>query len=141
MRNSLENAVEEFFVKLFKADSRLSGKSIVHSDREGKAGSNAIVVTAKQGNHNLAGFGGFDVEVGIEYRSPGGTKKASNDLVAAAMQDIVYNSTLSPIARKAMATAAGLADLLIKDESTSDRQNSQDLRKRMLTFPLQARLA
>lgn len=141
MSNSLEFAVETFFIALFKADSRLSGKTIVHFDEEEKAPTKGVIVQAKQGGHNLAGPGGYDLEVMIEYRSSGKTSKTENDLTAAAMHEIVYDSTLSPTVRRQMAVDAGLADLLIKDESTGDRQNTQDLRKRVITLPCQARLA
>lgn len=141
MSNSLEFAVEGFFIALFKADSRLSGKPIVHFDEEEKAPTRGIVVQAKQGGHNLAGPGGYDVEVMIEYRASGKTSKAENDLTAAGIHSVVYDSPLNFTDRRQMALNVGLSDLLIKDESTGDRQNTQDLRKRVITFPCQAKLA
>lgn len=141
MANSLEAACEKFFVALFKADPRSAAKNVVQFDEEEKAKSKSIVIRATQGAHNLAGFGGYDLEVMVEYRAPGKTSKAENDLTASALHQIVYDSTLSLAARAAMATAAGLADLLIKDESSGDRQNTNDLRKRSINLPIQARLA
>lgn len=140
MKNSLESAAETFFISLLRSDSRLKGKSIVHFDEEQKAKSNVIVIEAKQGNHNLAGFGGYDVEVTVEYRAPIGTTSKQNDLVAAALQSIVYGNTVDIFTRRDMARNAGFSDLLIKDESTSERSNTSDLRKRTFTFPLQAKL-
>lgn len=125
---------------MFRADSRLKGKTIVHFDEEQKAKSNAIIVQAKQGNHSLAGFGGYELEMNVEYRSTAKASKASTDLVVAALHGIVYGSILPVRARAKMASDAGLSDLLIKDEASSDRQNSPDLRKRTMTFPLQAKL-
>lgn len=141
MKNSLEYACEDFFLRLFRSDPRLKGKALVHFDEEQKAKSNAIVVAAKQGNHNLAGFGGYDVEMTVEYRAPGKTTKAQNDLIASALHTIVYGQIVDVRARAQMARNAGFSDLLIKDESTSDRQNTADLRKRILVFPLQAKMA
>lgn len=141
MSNSLEFACEDFFIRLFKADSRSAAKNIVHFDEESKAPTKAIVIQAKQGNHNLAGPGGYDVEVIVEYRAPVGTSKAENDLTSSALHEIIYDSTIPLATRSAMATAAGLSQLVIKDEVTGDRSNTQDLRKRTITIPLQAKLA
>lgn len=141
MKNSLEFACEDFFLRLFRSDSRLKGKTLVHFDEEQKAKSNAIVVEAKQGNHNLAGFGGYDVEITVEYRAPSKTTKRENDLIASALHTLIYGQIVDVRARALMAKNAGFSDLLIKDESTSDRQNTDNLRKRILVFPLQAKLA
>lgn len=141
MANSWEFSVEDFFIRLFKADPRSAAKNVCHFDEETKAKSKSIVIKATQGTHSLAGPGGYEGEVLVEYRGPIGTSRAENDLTASALHDIVYDSTLSLAARAIMATAAGLADLLIKDEATGDRQNTNDLRKRAITLPVQARLA
>lgn len=141
MPNSLEKACEDFFVLLLRANSRLSGKTVVHFEEESEAPTKGIVVQAKQGAHVLVATGGYEVEVTIEYRAPGKTSKAENDQATAAIHEIVYDSTLSPTVRRQMAIDAGLSDLLIKDESTGDRQNTSDLRKRVITIPLQAKLA
>jgi hypothetical protein len=141
MSNSLEFSCEDFFIRLFKADARSAGKELVHFDEETVGKSNAIVFQAKQTAKNLAGFGGYDVEMTIEYRSPIGTSQAERDKGAALIHEIVYESTLNPAVRAAMATAAGLSDLVIKDESGGDRQNTSDLRKRTVTLPLQAKSA
>lgn len=141
MSNSLEKAVETFFVSLLKADSRLSGKPILHFEEEEKAPTKAIIVRAQQGQHNLAAFGGYDLEVSIEHRAPGKTSKAENDQVAAGINQAIYDSTISPTIRRQMAIDAGLSDLVIKDESSGDRANTPDLRKRSVTLPVQAKLA
>lgn len=142
MSNSLEFSVEAFFVALFKADSRSAGEVVVHFDEDDTAKSNAIVIRAQQGNRQLAAFGGFDVEVIVEYRAPiKKAGKAEKDVTAKMLNSVVYESTIPVVDRAAMATAAGLSDLLIKDEATGDRQNTQDLRKRSITLPCQARLA
>lgn len=142
MPSSLEKATEDFFIAIFKADSRLSGKSIVHFEEEEKAPTKAIVVQAKQGEHTLAGPGGYSVEVIVEYRAAGKTSKAENDLAAAAIHQVVYErAVVNQAALEAMRIAAGLELIVIKDESTGDRQNTADLRKRVITFPCQAKLA
>lgn len=141
MSNSLEKSCEDFFIALLKADPRLSGKAIVHFEEESKAPTKGIVVQAKQGAHTLAATGGYELELSIEYRSSGKTSKAENDQTAAAIHEIIYDSTINPATRRQIAVDAGLADLLIKDESTGDRQNTSDLRKRVVTIPLQAKLA
>lgn len=141
MANSLESACEKFFVELFKADPRSAGKSVVQFDEESKAKSKSIVVRAVQGGHNLAGFGGYDLEISVEYRSPIGTSKAENDLASKMLNSIVYESTILHATRAAMATAAGLSDLLIKDEAAGNRENTENLRKRSITLPVQAKLA
>lgn len=141
MSNSLEFSTEAFFVALFAADARSAGKNPCHFDEDTDATTTAIVMQAKQGAHSLAAFGGYELEVSIEYRSPIGATKAENDLVAKMLLEVVYNSTISTVTRAAMATTAGLSDLLIKDESTGDRQNTNDLRKRTITLPVQAKLA
>lgn len=138
MKNSHEYSVESFFLALFKADDRTRGKTIVHFDEDREAKSDCIVVEAKQGNHELAGFGGYAFEVQIEYRSDSSSKKRRNDLTASALHDVIYNNALSAGERANMARDAGMTDLLIKDESSSDRQNAENLRKRMLTLPVQA---
>lgn len=141
MANSLESAVETFFITLFSADARTAGKQICHFDESTEAQVKAIVIRAQQGEHQLAGFGGYSLEVHVEYRASLKTAKAENDLTAQALLSIIYNSTISTVDRAAMATAAGLSDLLIKDEASGDRQNTSDLRKRSITLPIQAKLA
>lgn len=141
MANSLEFSVEAFFIALFKADTRSAGRDVCHFDETTEASVKAIVIRAQQGEHQLAGFGGYSLEVQIEYRAPLKTAKAENDLTAAALLSIVYNSTISTVDRAAMATTAGLSDLLIKDESSGTRDNTADLRKRSITLPVQAKLA
>lgn len=141
MANSLESSVESFFIALFSADSRSAGRNPVHFDESTPAMTKAIVIMAKQGTHELAAFGGYLLEVEIEYRAPLNTPDSENDLTAAMMHSIVYESTIDPTVRAAMATSAGLSDLLIKDESTGERQNTNDLRKRTITLPVQAKLA
>lgn len=141
MPNSLEKSVEDFFVALFKADPRSAGRAIVHFDESTDATTKAIVINAKQGNHSLAGFGGYELECEIEYRAGVNTPSTENDLTAAMMHSIVYDSTISGVTRAAMATTAGLSDLLIKDEQTGSRENTNDLRKRSITLPIQAKLA
>lgn len=141
MANSWEFSVEAFFVALLKADPRTAAKNVCHFEEEDQAKTKSIVVKAKQGGHTLAAFGGFEGEVEIVYRAPSKTSRAENDLTAKAIHEVVYESTISVVARAAMATAAGLSDLLIKDESTGDRQNTADLRKRSITLPIQARIA
>lgn len=141
MANSWEFSVEAFFVALLKADPRTAAKNVVHFDEEEVAKTKSIVVQAKQGGHTLAAFGGFDGEVEIVYRAPGKTGRAENDLTSKALHEVVYESTIAAVDRAAMATAAGLSDLLIKDESSGDRSNTSDLRKRSITLPVQAKLA
>lgn len=141
MKNSLEKATESFFIKLLKADPRLNRNQFFHFDEEKKAKSSAIVVQARQGNHNLAGPGGFDLEVSAEYRSPGKTTQATNDLISAALHEAVYQSSVSASAMQTMRKNSGLSHIVIKDEVTGDRQNSNDLRKRTVSFPVQAGLA
>lgn len=141
MSNSLEKATEDFFVALFAADSRSAGKALVNFDEEGTAPINAIVFQAKQGEKNLAGDGGYEVEMIIEYRSPINTPEAERDQGSALIHQIVYESSISTVTRAAMATTAGLSALLIKDQATGDRQNTSDLRKKTVTLPLVAKLA
>lgn len=141
MSNSLEFSVESFFIALFKADARSAGKDVLHFDEETKAATKAIVIEAKQGMRQLAGPGGYDLTVEIEYRGQIGTSRAENNITAAMLHDIVYDSTIDPTVRRQMAIDAGLADLLIKDESSGDRQNTSDLRKRTISLPIQAKLA
>lgn len=142
MSNSLEFSVEDFFIRLLKADSRLSGKPIIHFDEEEKAPTKAIVIRAQQGEHNLAGPGGYNAEVTLEFRAPGKTSKAENGLIAAAINQVVYERTVvNQAGLEVMRAAAGLDFIVIKDESTGDRQNTADLRKRMIALPVQAKLA
>lgn len=142
MANSLEYSCEAFFIALFAADSRSAGKELSHFDKETLAGSNAIVFQAKEGGQHLpADPGCSELEMVIEYRSPIGTSDAERDQGAALIHQVVYASTLSTNARAALATAAGIGKLLIKDEATGDRSNSSDLRKRTVTLPLVAKLA
>lgn len=141
MANSLEFSVETFFIELFKADSRSAGKEIAHFDEDTTGKSNAIVIRAQQGAHNLAAFGGFDLEVEITYRAPiKKASKAEKDAGAKMLTSIVYESTVPLATRAAMATAAGLSDLVIKDEASGDRSNSENLRKRTISLPIQAKL-
>lgn len=141
MKNSLEFAVEDFFIRLFRATGLLKGKEIVHFEEERKAKANAIIVQGKIGEVNEAGPGGFDVEMTIEYRAPINTTKQTNNLVVSAMRDVIYNSQLAVTARRQMAIKAGLESLVIKNESSSDIRNSDSLRHHVLTIPLQAALA
>lgn len=142
MATSLEKACEDFFIALLKLDSRLSGKPILHFEEEDKAPTKAIVIRVVQGNHNLAGPGGYDLEASIEYRAGGKTSKVENDAVAAAINQVVYErSVVNQAGLETLRAAAGLAFIVIKDESSGDRQNTNDLRKRSITLSIQARLA
>lgn len=141
MANSLEFSVETFFISLFAADSRSAGKLLAHFATEASASSNSLIFEAKQGEKSLAAFGGYLMEMEITYRVPIGTSEAEQDQGAALIHEVVYESTINPATRAAMATAAGLSDLLIKDESAGDRQNTADLRKRSVTLPIQAKHA
>ena len=142
MPSSLEFACEDFFIRLFKADSRSAGKTVAHFDEDDAAKSNAITIRAQQGNRQLAGFGGYDLDVTVEYRAPiKKASKAEKDLTAKMLNSIIYESAIPVNDRAAMATATGLSDLLIKDEVTGDRQNTDNLRKRSITLPVQAKLA
>jgi hypothetical protein len=143
MANSLEYSLESFFIALLKADPRTAGKDVVHFDEEAKAKPLALVVRAQQGAKNLAGPGGYELETTIEFRSPIKTSRAENDSVAALLQSAIYDSTISISDKTAMVVAAGLSPtaFLIKDESTGDRQNTSDLRKRVVTLPCIAKLA
>lgn len=142
MSNSLEYSVETFFIELFKADPRSAGKEVCHLDEDTRGKSNAIVVKAQQGAHNLAAFGGFDLEVEITYRAPiKKASKAEKDLTAKMLNSIVYDGSVSQVALQQFRVTAGLADILIRDEAVGSRENTQDLRKRSITLPVQARLA
>lgn len=141
MANSLEFSVEDFFIRLFGADSRSAGKALKHFDEETTAATNIIVFQCRQGEKNLAGDGGYLAEVIIEYRTPIGTSRAEGDQGAALIHDVVYDSALSLVTRAGFATAAGLAGLIIKDEASGDRENTADLRKRTVTLPIIAKLA
>lgn len=142
MANSLEFSVETFFVELFKSDARSAGKTISHFDEDTTGKSNAIVIRAQQGARQLAAFGGFDLEVEIIYRAPiKKSSKAEKDAGAKMLNSIVYESTIPLATRAAMATSAGLSDLVIKDEASGDRSNTENLRKRSITLPIQAKLA
>lgn len=143
MANSLEYSLESFFIALLKADPRTAGKDVCHFDEVTEAQKKAFVVQAKQGNHSLAGPGGYEVEATIEYRSPLKTSKAENDATAALLLSAIYDSTVSISDKTAMVIAAGLspAAFLIKDESTGEHQNTNDLRKRAITLPCIAKLA
>lgn len=138
MENSWEFSVEDFFIRVLKGDSRSAGKNPCHFDEDDTAKSKALVVHAKQGAHSLAGPGGFEGEVEIEYRAPLKTSKTENDLVAKMLREAIYESTAD---LQAIKTAAGLEFIVIRDESSGDRTNSADLRKRTLTLPIQAKLA
>lgn len=142
MANSLEFSTEDFFIRLLKLDSRLSGKPILHNDEEEKAPTKAVVIKATQGESNLAAFGGFNIEVMLELRSPGKTSRVENDRMAAAITEVVYDRNIvSQSTLQQIRADAGLANILIRDESSGGRQNTKDLRKRTITFPCQARLA
>lgn len=139
MKNSLEFAVEDFFLRMLRSTSLLKGKELVHFEEERTAKSNAIIVQAKAGNRNLAGPGGYDLEVMVEFRAPAKTTKRQNDLTAGAIWETAENQSQAVLQK--IKTSAGLEFIVIKDESSSDRQNSQELRKRTMTFPVQAKLA
>lgn len=141
MANSLEFSVENFFIALFAADSRSAGKLLAHFNRETAASSNSIVFEAKQGERNLAGDGGYLMEMIITYRVPIGTSETEQDQGAALIHEVVYESTIAANVRAAMATGAGLSGLLIKDEASGERENTPDLRKRTVTLPLIAKAA
>lgn len=142
MANSLEYSVENFFIAIFAADSRSAGKQLLHFDKAEMASSNAIVFQAKQGAEFLpADPGCSEVEVVIEYRSPGKTSEAERDQGAALLHQAVYSSPLTTMQKTTLMTAAGLSKILIPEGASSDRQNTSDLRKRTLTLPVVAKLA
>lgn len=126
---------------LLGADSRTAGKDIVHFDDSKEGQTNALVVKATEGNNELAAFGGSKLECEIEYRASLKKSKTENDLTSAMLRAIIYRSSIPALDRAAMATAAGLSDLVIMDESTNARENTNDLRKRSITLPVQAKLA
>lgn len=140
MKKSLEYSCEEFFIALFRADPRLSGMEIVHFDEERIAKHPALIMQAKQQAHELAGPGGYNLDISVEYRSKIGTPKEQNDIVAAALQDLVFGNSVPNSTLETIRENAGLRFILVKDESTSDRSNEDNLRKWTYVFPVQADL-
>lgn len=140
MKRSIEFAVEEFFIALLRRSANIPGKIVVHFDEDRIAEDKAIVVSAKAGNRSRAAFGGSDLEVNILYRSPIGTSSNENDLTAATLRSAIDESGLSQNVLHQMRTSAKLSDILITDEWTGERENTDNLRNRSVTIRVQARL-
>lgn len=139
MKTSLEKALEACFIGLYRLNPKLKGKPIFHFANDQIAKTTAIVITAKQGNVNEAGPGGYDAEVSVEYRAPARVKDATNDLVVAGLRDAIYDFSGSTSARERVATNAGLSVLVVKNDTTSDRQNRDNLRIWTIVFQVQAK--
>ena len=134
-KNSLESACEQYFIDLLRTDDRLKGKTIVHCDRDGDAEADAIIVEAVQGHHRLDGPRGYDVEVTVTYRAPAKVTVEQNNLVVAAISGTVFG------ARPLQTSSETQFDyLLLLDDSSGHRGNTQNLRKRDIKFNLIARL-
>jgi hypothetical protein len=136
--NSLERAVETYFIELFRTDSRLKGKTIVHADHDGKAATNAIIVSAVQGEAELLGVAGHNLEVTCEYRGAIRESAALNDLAAAAMSESIMNAqNRTTVSQKKLS-----GGLWIKTEDMkSDRPDTRNLRKRVIKIPVIAKLS
>src|SRR6476620_724856 len=129
MRNSWETSVENYGIELLRTDPRLKGRNIVHSDNDARANSNAIVVTAVQGEAELDGAAGFKGELTFEYRGSVRSTAAQNDMVAAAITETI-------LASPTRATKAQLACqtplVLLNEDMASERPDTKDSRRRVV---------
>jgi hypothetical protein len=140
-KNSLEFAVETYFVELFRTDKKLKGKKIVHSDYDGPAESDAVVVEAIQGDPPLIDVTGRDVaghnlNVRCEYKGNSKADFAQNDMIASAMSQ----SVMAANDRKTTAQDQFAILLLLNEQMSSERPDTRNTRIWVLKLPIIAKL-
>lgn len=137
MKNSWETSVENYGIELLRTDPRLKGRNIVHSDNDARANSNAIVVTAVQGEAVLDGFAGYKGDLTFEYRGSIRSKAEQNDLAAAAITETILAAPSRP-------TTAQLGFwtpiILVNEEMSTERPDTKDFRRRVVKIPIIAKL-
>lgn len=137
-KTSLEFALEEYLMALFRTDARLKGKHFAHGDADGQARMNGITVQATKGEPELEGVAGFNAEVIATWRGGSQSTAARNDLVAAAMTDCVMTANT----RMTAAQLRFATPLIISTEAmTSERPDTKNSRKRVIKIPCIAKLA
>lgn len=137
MKNSLENTCEQYFVELFKTDSRLKNRKMAHSDTDQKASADGIIIEAVQGEPEINGIAGFNVDVTCTYRANGAVKPGQGDTVALAMNETIMDANN----RKTTAQSKFAPLIIMVERMTSERPDSANLRKRVLKVPVIAKLA
>lgn len=135
-QNSLESASEQYFIELLRTDDRLKGKNIVHSDRDAAADADAIIVEAVASPQPMVeGPKGYSVEVTITYRAPLNVTVDQNNITVAAISETISQSGPGKVPSESQ-----FAYLLILDDSTGNRDNTQNLRRREIKINLIAKL-
>lgn len=135
-KTSLEYALEDYFIELFRTDPRLKGKQIVHSDRDGKAELNGIVVEATTGDLEADGVAGNRAEVVATWRGGSHSTAARNDLIALAMIEAVQAANT----RVTTAQQKFGYFLILNEEANTERPDTKNSRKRILKIPVIAKL-
>lgn len=140
--NGLEKTVATYFIDLFSTARELKGKKIVHSDHDGKADADSIIVEAKQGEDLLEGPRGPNkqlrskVEVTINYRSDS-KNVAEKDLVGDAIQKSIREAG----SRKTKTQGkAGFYLEIINESITSGKSHTKSMRTQEITIPCEAGL-
>lgn len=142
MKNSLEIAVESYFLELLRTSPQLKGKHFRHSDESREAETNCIIAEAVQGEDLIGGPKGptgqlrSSVEVKIDYRSPSSATPKQNDIVIHAIMDRIKTAGASVTSAQ---KAFGRLDIFT-EKITGDRSHTKNLRKRTITVPVEAGL-
>jgi hypothetical protein len=131
----LEETVENYFIELLGLNPDLESIPVNHFEKDDKAVEPAIVVQALQKSHRLDGPRGFDVEATFLFRSTIATAEETSN-VSGALRKSIYN------ARGGMTSAeSAFGYLLILDEDmNAERTMAKDLKKRLVTVALIARI-
>lgn len=137
MKNSLEFAVEDYFIQLFASDARLVGKPVKHFDEDEKALTDCIVIEATQGEEQLEGPRGNAVDVTCTFRSSGG--KIASDVIIDGMRERITSATSGLTEAEELFANPGILQIY-PERITGDRSLGKTLRKRSITIPVVAKL-
>jgi hypothetical protein len=131
----LEETVENYFIELLGLNPDLTGVPINHFESNDVAVEPAAVVQAIQKGHRLDGPRGFDVETTFLYRSTTATPEETSK-VSGAIRKSIYDAHPGMTSTE---SAFGYF-LILDEEMNADRTMAKDLKKRLVTVSLIARI-
>jgi len=144
MSNKLEWSVEEYFVRLFSANTTIAdllepATEVRHFDDDDQAEADCLVVQAIQGERLAGGaIGANHIELRVMLRSFRLTSDENEQIMDAVFEAMYDPAQLSNTALHNWA-AANLSYLYIDDNMSGERTNTKQVRKREKVFPVIAK--
>lgn len=141
MKDSLEVAVENYFIELLRASAALKGKTIRNGDSQQDAKANCIIIEATKGEDLLEGPRGpggelrSNVEAMITYRTNAGPRE--NDVTRDGILNAIKAAGSTPTKAQ---RDFGRLDIFLEN-MTSERTNSGKIRVHTLKIPLEVGMA